>query len=728
MKLQTIRSGSIGVSAANMDVQLLNTLRGQEDALTMHRDHARMVFASESINESQAHIIESACSNFTMALEKTLDSLNLKQGREASIVAAAESAAVMGALAVNAGSNAVQRQTGVATIGQADGREVFAVSAEGVPGYNGKRNAHIVAAVEAFDQREQRQAALYTMAYNYAVSLQSEFGETLYPLLTLPADQIGFGIIVNRLTVHKGLVHDVTGRAKEIQKIDLVRAPVDASVLSRTKNQVFPIHRASSAAVFADGIAPVTKTVEGVSITTAPLKVGVEFNLIGLAQTDAQLATGAATQTDTLDPAVSLDVLYVKVGDDVIAVNVYGRHSANFVYNQQGRPEDRRLNFRSKYVVLPATQLTYDGAPLVTLAALAASKLSVVLDVAIDGTINTEFGSGTVHGPRVSLVRVLDENNNVVPSSNAAYQDIAAAVATATVVGFDLRAYKTNVNLRERGDFIDRSQFVQLYEVPLLSPITCQRPLATNGEHDASDYETLVTTTRFRLLGDAVTAVLEAVDRLRAFTLVPFTNEDAPQGLGAARFHVKPYLADLTGDKALDVQTLVSTLDNVDAPKNVAAAIINKLRDIAFSMYVMSEYESAQLATGFIGETTLVIATDPYLRRYLQIDGEVRVLTEKFNVKIVDTLDKRFRGKIFMTFGVFNESRNQTPNILNWGNLIWSPEVVVSANIPRGDSMQRETIVQPRYRFVEHLPVGALVEVKNVDKVFDQSYLQVKQH
>ena len=719
--------GGIGAQAVNHDVNLLKKFSVAAASLAMPDTAvAGRVFATESISESDTMQIDTVASNFSAVISAVTSKLGTQK---TGVVMAAESAALQGGFALAARDSHIARQTSIAGVSAPAGVEMFAVSAEHVPGFAGKRSQKIVAAVEAFDQREQRQSALYTMAYNYSVPLQSEFGETLYPLLTLPADQIGLGIIVNRLTIHRGLTHSVSGRAQELQKIDLTRAPVDHTVLSRSKNAVVPVFRATAADKFVDSalIAPVDYTVEGAAFQTSPLKIGAEANIIGLSQTDAQLTSGSANQTDTLDPAISLNNLYVKLGDDIVAINVYGRQGANFVYNQQGRPEDRRLNFRSKYVVLNNATKQVGGGALADLDSLVLDNLSLVLDIGVDGTVNTEYGNVMVHGPRLSIVRVLDANMQELPATNAKVVALQALISGGTVVGYDLKAYKTNVNLRERGDFIDRNQFVQLYEVPLLSPITAQRPVASNGEHDASDYETLVTTTRFRLAGDCVTAIFEAVDRLRAFTAVPFNNEDAPQGLGAARFHVKPYLAELTGVNALDAVAMSQTLDSQDAAKNVAASIINKLRDVSFSMYIQSEYESAKMATGFIGNTTVVIATDPYIRRYLQIDGEVRALSEKFDVRIVDTLDKRFRGKIFMTFVVLGENRNETPNILNWGNLVWSAETVISANVPRGESMSRETIVQPRYRFVEHLPVAAMVEVTNIGQVFDESFLKVKQ-
>ncbi len=739
----SIRSNQDGAKAHNGDVVLLQALMGSEAGLFSGRsDVTKLVFAKESIDESSAHAIGVQVNSIHSMFGAVAEKLGLAnraggvykdKAQAGSLVAALESAAVTGAMAATSGASFLGQKTDISSVRSSDASmQMFTVTSENAPNYVGKRADRMVAAMEAFDQVQQRNAALYSMAYNYTVSLQDEFNETVWPLLTLPADQIGFGIVVNRLTVHRGLVHDVSGRAQELKKVDLCRAGVDYTVLSRKKNRAIPVHRAASADKFVAAalVAPWDYTEEGANFKTSAYKIATELSIIGLCQTDAQLsgASGAANQTDTLDPAVSLDDLFVKVGDDILKLNVYGRQGANFVFSQQDRNEDRRLAFDSKYVVIGPKTKQADGSTLVSLAALASKNQFVVLHISANGTLNTEFGTAAVYGNKVAIVRAYDNANNLLDTASSDYTDLATALSSAALIGYTLRSYKTNINMRERGDFVDRNQFTQLYEVPLLSPITYQRPVGQNGENDAADFETLVTTTRFRMKGDGVTAIFEAFERIRDFTLVPFNTEDAPSGMGAARFHVKPYCADLTdAANCIDAAALVSTLDNAAAVENVQAAIVNKLRDVAFSMYVMSEYQSAMTALGLNTDSmSLIIATDPYIRRYLTVNGDLRTLTEKFNVHLVDTLDKRFRGKIFMTFGIFDESRNQGPNILNWGNLVWAPEVVVSANMPRGEAMARETIVQPRYLFVNHLPVCAMITVKNIDQVFDESYLRVK--
>lgn len=679
------------------------------------------VFATESIGEAEMTQIQSAASNLQSVLAGVTSSLNLNGDIKGGIVAVMETAAIQGALCASAPGAFTARSNDLPAVSS---KNVHVIKAEGVPNYLGHRSKTI--ALEAFDNRENRSAVLYTMAFNYSVSRQDEFGETVWPTLTLPADQVGFGIVVNRLTVHRGVTHTIDGKVVDFNKVDLMRAAADHTVLQREKTRVYPIVRPASADKFvaAAKIAPRDFDNEGVTISTAPYKVGVDIGIIGLSQTDAQLDGGSANQTDTLDPAISLENLYVEVGADIVKINVFSHPTANFTYAPQDVDKQRNLTFRTKAIKLNKNTVNQDGTPLVALAALAAENYTVVLELQASGVANIEFASAQVFGNRVAVVKILDENGDTVPATDAAAQDIMTAFASATIIGYDLRAYRTNINMRERGDFIDRTSFTQLYEVPLLSPVTAQRPQNTDGQMDAGDFEALVTTTRFRLMGDAVTAILDAVQRLSEHVASGLGGDDLPAALGAARYHVKPVC--FTPDP-IDVATIVDSWASSDRLEDLQAAIVNQIRDYAFRMFVDSEYQAAQAALGQQGPTTVVIATDPIIQRYLMVNGDLRTLTEKFNVRIVSTLDKRFVGKVFITFGVFDESRNQAPNILNWGNLVWAPEVVMSASVPRGESMSRETIVQPRYLFVNHLPVATMLTLTNIPATLNKIPVSFKQ-
>lgn len=706
--------------AVSSDARLVNDLNvALIDTTPVPASIGSRVFATESISDADVGQIESAASNLQSLLASVIEQHGNASG-DAGLRLVQESAAVAGALCASAAGSFFQRNV---EFNVSPSRNVIPVSAGNVPDYVGHRTSLIAA--EAFDNRETRSAVLYTMAYNYAVSRQDEFGETVWPTLTLPADQIGFGIVVNRLSVHRGVSHGVDGKVVEFGKIDLMRAEADHTVLHKQKTRIYPIVRAASADKFIDPalVAPVDYDNEGVIVRTAPLATGADVGLLGISQTDASLEGGMNNQTDTLDPAISVEKLYVKMTDavsgntDVFAFNVYSQPGANFVQAPQGLDKQRNLTLRTKAAVLNPTTKQVGGVAKSATALIDAGELTVVLELNATGQSNSEFGSVVVYGNKVSIVKVMDKDGNVLPATNAAVQDLKAIVATAQIVGYDLRAYRTNMNMRERGDFIDTSSFTQLYEVPLLSPCTAQRPQNSDGRLDTSDFEALVTHTRFRLKNDAVTSIFEACQRLEDHIYSGVGPEEIPSVLGAARFHVKPTFY---APAPMDVTTLVDSWASANRLNDLQAAIVNKVRDAAFRLFVESEYQAAASALGQTGPVTVIVATDPILHRYIMVSGDLRTLTEKFNIRVVSTLDVRMRGKMFVTFGVFDENRNQAPNLLNWGNLVWAPEVVMSASVPRGESMSRETIVQPRYLFVNHLPVAAMLEFTNVPDLFDK--------
>lgn len=709
IKSNSLRGGQAHQSS--QDARFLGELNvALLDSAPVPGNISRRLFATEAISESDMIQIDGAASNLESTLRAVAGKLNLNLGGNSIWVA--EQAAVQGGLLAGDPSAFAGRSTDFPQHSTAD---KFVIGASGDPGYVGRRST--VFATEAFDNRETRNAVLYTMAYNYSVARQDEFGETVWPTLTLPADQVGFGIVVNRLTIHRGVTHTVDGKIVDFNKKDLMRAEADHTILLKDKTRIYPVVRPAAVNKFVDSalIAPYAYDNEGVVINTAPYRVGEEIGIVGISQTDAQLDAGSANQTDTVDPAISLENLYVKIGDDIITFPVYSQPTANFTYAPQGLDKLRVLNFRSKAVSISKKTKQFNGADLVALADVATNDYTVVVELVATGEANTEFGSVVVYGNKVAIVKVQDADGKLVADSNPVVQDVRAAFAAAQIIGYDLRAYKTNINMRERGDFIDRTHFTQLYEVPLLSPITAQRPQNTDGQLDAGDFEALVTATRFRLKNDAVTAIFDCTKRLQEHVEGGSAGEEIPAAIGAARYHVRPTFY---APAPYDVTAIVQSLNSSDLASDLQSAIVNIVRDLAFRMYVHSEYQAAASALGQVGNPTVTIATDPILHRYLMINGDLRTLTEKFSVRIVSTLDRRFTGKMFITFGVFDENRNQAPNLLNWGNLVYAPEVVMTASVPRGESLSRETIVQPRYKFVNHLPIAAMLSFVNVPDLF----------
>lgn len=700
------------------DAQLVDKLNDvMNQSLSELPPSVGRTLVAESISSDQLVALNQNANKLETVLQQVTQALGYDSNDTLTVVQ--ENAAIQGAMLATDASALWGRKISMPS---SDSTRSVVLATES-PDYLGRR---VTLAAEAFDNRESRSAVLYTMAYNYSVARQDEFGETVWPTLLLPADQVGFGIVVNRLTVHKGAQHKVDGAATDWKKIDLMRAGADHTVLLKQKNRVVPVVRVASADKFVDSaiIAPYAYTEEDANFQTAPLAVGKVINLLGISQTDASLDGGLNNQTDSLDPAMSLEAIYLATATtpDAIKLSTLSLDGANFTYAPQGIDRRRVLAFRHKLRLSAATK-NVDGTNLTDLAVLATQNLVAEVEIGMSGEANLETGTAEVYFNSLRLVKVLTNTGVELVAGNAHYDAIAAALATARVVGWDVQAYRVNMNMRERGQFIDRTQFTQLYEVPLLSPITAQRPINTDGAMDAGDFEALVTATRFRIMNDGVTAILSCFQRLYDHVSNSRGSNDRPEGLGASRFHVIPTCY---APAAYDMTNLVDSLTSADRIEDLHAAFVNIVRDHGIRMLVESEYMSAAAALGMQGLPTLIVATDPEIARYMMTTGDLRTMSDRFNFRIVSTVDRRMKGKMFITFGVFDEQRNQAPNLLNWGNLVYAPEAVLSAPIPRGESMARETIVQPRYLFVNHLPVATMLTFNNLSSVFQKIAVWMK--
>ena len=139
-------------------------------------------------------------------------------------------------------------------------------------------------------------------------------------------------------------------------------------------------------------MAPYTVINEGMSINTAPLKVGRTMNLIGLCQTDAALANGTADSSDSIDPMVEVGAIYLKLQNDKIRIPVTGIAGNNFVQTGVDLDRAQRLYMSTNGIVLNKNTKNVDGSALADLAGIATNDLVVYLKVLATGQINVEQG------------------------------------------------------------------------------------------------------------------------------------------------------------------------------------------------------------------------------------------------------------------------------------------------------------------------------------------------
>lgn len=700
--------------------RMVNQLQEVVHQGLLTREVTQSTLALEGLQDQQRHQLDSAYTEITTAVESIYEQLFPNtSGADKMTVAQIEAGSIAGMLAGDF-RQALAHKLDMPSVGT---ENMAVVTPSGMTDALAQR----AFGLEAYDERENRNATIYSIAYNVFSARQDEFGETFFPTLVITPDQVGFGVSVNLMMVYDGVERKVTGTFEDFKKKNIIRAVADPTILRKEQTRIVPVHRAQSADKFVDSaIIPAAPIIlEGEAINTAPIAFGKKVDLLGLSQTDSLLSAGVMDQTDSIDPAVQLRDVYAKIGDDVLRFKTKELPLANFTYATQNNYRVQNLNFTTTSVLLNKDTKNVDGSALTDLAGIVTGDLIVRLELQVSGSVNIETGETVLIAGRPSVHSIRNTAGEDLDLTVAPAAAIVTAVAAGELIGYDLLAYRTNMNRRQRGQLIDVTKYTQLYNVPLRAPITTIHPINTDGQTDASDVQALITTTRVRTSNESVSALISTADILKEYVDARDVTGVGPDVLGVGRFFVRPTFF----SEELDINASIDSIKSHERAADIQAVLVNKIRDYAYRMYRDSEFKAAAdaLAGGIAPTPTVIVGTDPVIARYLTVTGDLRTLGGEFDVRIVSTLDYRVKGKIFIGFGVFDENRNVAPNPLNFGNLVWAPELVLTANISRGNTISKETVVQPRFAHVTHAPILTVLGVSNIPDALDKVTLNFNQ-
>ena len=581
---------------------------------------------------------------------------------------------------------------------------------------------------EAYDERVNNSAILYSMQYNAQAALQEEATETWWPTITVPNDNAAFTIEVKRWFVYDAIERQANGEVADWKRINIIRAARNPDLLNTNDTTGYPVFRTSSADQFWDKLVAgnvVTQTIKpdrNRTLVTAPLRPGITRDILGLSQTDEMLNAGPMNQTDSLDTKFTLRTIYVEFTDpadptvkETYKFNTSVIPSSEYTYVLQGGYREMQLNFRTSDLMLDKNSKTHDNATPVLLAGLATTELMFRMETRASGNIDIQDGK-EVLDPSASGVKPVSCWNNTkqeLPLNAAPAAAIAAILATGKIIGYDLTYYLANSNRRLFGQLMDSRSERQMYYIPLRSPVSIQHPAHVDPSVDAIDIQALLTHTRFRLVNEGIRKIHETYGALTQFASANDGSIDPPNVLGVGRFYVKPVRKYLP----LDVTATVMNLTSEDARANIQAVIVNHIRQMGIEMFIESEYGPANSAMhgGVAPMPELIVLCPPDIEQYVTVPGELRTMGgSPIPIRVVSHIDQTLSGRIYMTFGQFGANRNTEVVPLNSGNLFWSSELVLSGTINRQGATSRETMVQPRYFFLSHLPVMGLIEVTGI--------------
>jgi len=580
-------------------------------------------------------------------------------------------------------------------------------------------------ALEAYDEKENKNAVVYSVAYNMQAARQDEFGETFYPTVVVTPDQVGFTVSIRLIQVYNEVRRQITGNLDQFNKRNIIQAVIDPTILQNDMTKIVPVYRAESAHNFVDAALLPPKDVvvaDGESVTTSAYAVGKSFSLLGISQTAALLETGLQDTTDSIDTAITLAAIYMQLGAgataEVIPFATQRLPLAVFTYSVQQNYRLMNVQFTTKSLLVNANTKDVTGAASAILAPVIAGDFQVRLGISVSGGVNLELADTSLFASNISVVSVIDNSGASLDLTAGTGLAIATLFADAKMIGYDLDARRTNLNRRMRGQMLDTTYYNQVYAVPLRSPITVPRPLTLGDVNDSTDLAALITATHIRTSNEAVAELLRVESYLAEYvgvTAPANLGAAAPEILGVSRFLITPFYE----YAEIDVNAQIDSLKSHERSADIQAVLVNKLRDMAYRMYRDSGYKAAAdaLAGGVAPTPTIIIGTDPVLSRYLTVSGDFRTLGNDFNVKIVSTLNRTMAGKIIMTFGVFDSGMDGVPNPMHFGNMAWKPELTLVLPIHRNGANSKELTVQPSFLHVTNLPIMSSLVVTGISDV-----------
>jgi len=569
-------------------------------------------------------------------------------------------------------------------------------------------------ALEAYDERENRNAQLYSIVYNLMSSRQDDFSETFFPTIVINPSEVGVAISIKLFYAYNDFKRSVTGSLANFGRKNIVRAYADPDVLKNELTRAVPVLRTgggaddNSALFAAEAGSWSVNLGNNITVTTGAVKVDTKFDLIATSQTNELLNSGLMGPTDSLDTAIKLESIYVKLTDgantDIIRVMVDQLPGSTFTFAPQGNYRRMILTMDSDGLVLGSSTKTINGTNPAVLTEVATNKARIQLTMS--GSVILDRGDCIVNRGSLTLTTLRNAGDQLV--TGASFNSLAAKISNAEIIGYTIRANRANSNVRQRGLLLDSQIENRIISVLYRSPMSVLIPSISAGD-DTSALQHLINTTGVRISNEAVGSLLDIQSKLAGYVPVANANGELPEIDSIGHFVAKPvYFTD-----SINLSASIDSLKSHERIKDIRAALVEKIRFYANEMYRNSEYQAAAaVLTGNVGfKPTVIVGTDPVLFNYIQADGDLRTLGETFDVKVVSTLDQRVAGKIFISFGVFDASRNTAINPLNFGNLLYSPETTVSLNISRDGQTSRELMVIPRFLHQPALPVMTVLNV-----------------
>lgn len=582
---------------------------------------------------------------------------------------------------------------------------------------------------ESYDARELETLMPVSVAYNVGAARQDEAMETLWPTISIPADQAGLELSVSRVMVHHYFTHKQGGAPTDelFGQRHLVDALIDTNILRNQAIELVPMYN-TAPGIFDEQFGPFTVQVDNTLVEAGAIKFGVPFNLIGAGANTQADPFSVHDHTDTIDSLVRLKTVVVEIVDkndkkSLIPLDVLDLPRTQFQKSSEGGDRELGLSWSTTSYTITGKEIDKSGNEAEALAEFRKTpfdKYVIQLKMSANGGLNTADGNAELSAGSVSIHRFFRQVTRADGSTDLEEVKDAAEITNAKALiksinlrSFVLDARYANVNRRHRGLLVRTDKRTVKYMIQMQAPVTAMKPITETPS--GYDIDAAVQATRVLNSTAGVEELMLMDKRLARYRNASsriHSNNDV-QGIGS--FVIRPYYE----QKDVDMVKLVNNVSGHTLSEDISSHLTLLIRDRFSKALMVSGWHAAVQCSGknTNEKPTAVLITDPRTMQYIMTKGDTRTLGDRINLKAVESSYLEFRNTIFVT--VQRESSLQQPDGLSWGNMFWLPELVTSVPATRNNQISHEFTTNTRRRHICHCPILLRFDIKNLDKVVD---------
>lgn len=607
-------------------------------------------------------------------------------------------------------------------------------------------------ALESFDEKELNKFLDYSIIYNVLASQQDELNALFFRPLTVTPDEVGYRVHVRVEQVWDGNAHNPNGDPNKITKRNLIDALVHPEILEANGTEIIPFVQDNGAYVsqgqsytgidntehFALDIGKTTRALENISVTTAPLKMNMEHDILGLSSHPALIANGLMDDKDSLDSRIALSNVYLKVGDQYVKYNTSMLYSSGFYKAIEGDFRKMTLSFDNNSFLLSEAVKDVEQKPVEKFKKFVEAGYDVRLQLRAAGTALADHGHVEITAFPVKISAILKDGVSVAfdkaslndksnPEAGKLKQLIeelfpANGNPVISLVAYDLEARRTNYNLRTRGRMIDSTAYSEQITIPLRSPISIVKPVV-GAEKEYPDVKALVVATRIQANNDGVATILNHADTMRAIISRKNYDYDTDRHAfpGIGRHFLQPCFL----HEKIHLPDFINSVSSENRLKDIQGAVSTKLNEIVGRILKVTNYIPVveQMTGGNVGKVQAIIGTDYRLPQYLVTQGDTRLFGGKIDYEIGRSPNKHMADKIVMSLSRVNS--DEGPDPFSYGTFVWCPELVVTKEMHRGAATYMQHLVQPRYMHIVNIPILVLIDVTGIEEVTGEATVLV---